>query len=86
MATHSSILARRIPSTEELGGLQSMGRKESDTTQRLHFTLSFKESSSNLLICSFQIGYTIFTFRENFWYQCQKKKYMYVYIVLEVLH
>ena len=25
MATHSSILARRIPWTEELGGLQSMG-------------------------------------------------------------
>ena len=36
MATHSSILAWRIPCTEELGGLQSMGRKESDTTERLH--------------------------------------------------
>ena len=33
MATHSSILARRIPWTEEPGGLQSMGRKESDTTE-----------------------------------------------------
>ena len=32
MATHSSILAWRIPWTEELGGLQSTGRKESDTT------------------------------------------------------
>ena len=28
MATHSSILAWRIPWLEELGGLQSMGRKE----------------------------------------------------------
>ena len=37
MATHSSILAWRIPWTEELGGLQSVGRKESDTTERLHF-------------------------------------------------
>ena len=37
MATHSSILAWRIPWTEELGGLQSMGRKESDTTEQLHF-------------------------------------------------
>ena len=27
MATHSSILAQRIPWTEEPGGLQSMGRK-----------------------------------------------------------
>ena len=36
MATHSSILAWRIPWTEEPGGLQSTGRKESDTTERLH--------------------------------------------------
>ena len=33
MATHSSILAWRIPWTEELGGLQSTGHKESDTTR-----------------------------------------------------
>ena len=34
MATHSSILAWRIPWTEEPGGLQSMGyRKEWDTTE-----------------------------------------------------
>ena len=32
MATHSSILARRIPWTEEPGELQSMGSQESDTT------------------------------------------------------
>ena len=38
MATHSSILAWRIPWMEELGGLQSTGRKELDTTERLHFT------------------------------------------------
>jgi len=31
MATHSSILAWRIPWTEEPGRLQSMGRKELDT-------------------------------------------------------
>ena len=37
MAIHSSILAWRIPWTEELGGLQSTGRKESDMTERLHF-------------------------------------------------
>ena len=35
MATHSSILAWRIPWTEEPGGLQSMGLQESDTTERL---------------------------------------------------
>ena len=32
VATYSSILAWRIPSTEEPGGLQSMGSQESDTT------------------------------------------------------
>ena len=37
MVTHSSILAWRIPWTEELGGLQSTGHKESDMTERLHF-------------------------------------------------
>ena len=37
MVTHSSTLAWRIPWTEKPGRLQSMGRKESDTTERLHF-------------------------------------------------
>ena len=31
MATHSSIIAWRIPWTEEHGGLQSMGSKKSQT-------------------------------------------------------
>ena len=33
MATHSSILACRIPWTEEPGRLQSMGHKELDRTE-----------------------------------------------------
>ena len=32
MATHSSILAWRIPWKKELGGLQSMGSQDLDTT------------------------------------------------------
>ena len=32
MATHSSILACKIPWTEEPGGLQFMGSQESDTS------------------------------------------------------
>ena len=39
-ATHSSILAWRIPWTEEPGGLQSIRSKELYTTERVHF-LSF---------------------------------------------
>ena len=35
MVTHSSILAWKIPWMEEPGGLQSMGHKESDTTERV---------------------------------------------------
>ena len=47
MATHSSILAWRIPWTEDLGGLQSMGRKESDTTERLHFHFALTNRKEN---------------------------------------
>ena len=35
MATHSSILAWRIPLTEEPGGLQSMGSQRVRQTQQL---------------------------------------------------
>ena len=34
ITTHSSSLAWEIPWTEELGGLQSMGWQESDTTEQ----------------------------------------------------
>ena len=40
MATHSSVLAREVPWTEEPGGLQSVGSRESDTTERGHFRFS----------------------------------------------
>ena len=36
MATYSRILAWEIPWTEEPGGLQSMGCKESDSTDHTH--------------------------------------------------
>ena len=36
MATQSSVLAWEIPWTEELGRLQSMDHKESDTTEHTH--------------------------------------------------
>ena len=44
MATHSSILAWRIPWTEKPGGLYSpWGRTESDTTEPLTLSLSENE-------------------------------------------
>ena len=42
MATHSSILAWKIPWTEEPGRLQSVGsQRVKDTTERLHFQKPF---------------------------------------------
>ena len=38
MAIHFSVLAWKIPRTEETGGLQSMGLQELDTTERLSLT------------------------------------------------
>ena len=55
MATHSSTLAWKIPWTEEPGRLQSMDRKESDTTEQLHFHFSLScigEGNGNPLQCS----------------------------------
>ena len=38
MATHSNILAQKIPWTEDPGRLQYMGSQELDTTEQLHFS------------------------------------------------
>ena len=43
MATHSSILAQRIPWTEEPGRLQSTGRKESDATEHSTWEAAFQD-------------------------------------------
>ena len=40
MAAHASILARRLPQTEEPGGLQSTGYRESDMTEHLRTATS----------------------------------------------
>ena len=55
MATHSSILAWRIPGTGEPGGLRLQGRTESDMTEQLHFHFSLScigEGNGNALQCS----------------------------------
>ena len=53
MATHSSILAWRIPWTEEAAGLQSWGHRESDTTECLTTSviyLSICPSSGDMVL------------------------------------
>ena len=45
MATHSNSLLWRIPRTEEPGGLQPMGRKQSDTTEHAHTVIDVNKTS-----------------------------------------
>ena len=55
MALHSSTLAWKVPGMEEPGRLQSMGREELATTERLHFHFSLScagEGNGNPLQCS----------------------------------
>ena len=55
MAPHSSTLAWKIPWMEEPGRLQSMGLKELDMTEGLHFPFSLScigERNGNPLQCS----------------------------------
>ena len=46
MATHSSILAWRIPRTEETEGYSPWGRKELDMTEHLMLSLSLGHAGS----------------------------------------
>ena len=48
MAPHSSILAWKIPWMEEPGRLQSMGLKESDTTEQLHLLFTTEQMCAHL--------------------------------------
>ena len=53
MATHSSILAWRIPWTEETGGLLSMGVTQSQTRlKQLNMNACIGEGNGNPLQCS----------------------------------
>ena len=56
MATHSSILAWRIPWTEESGGLQSMGDKESGMAEHVFTGTHNLDSNFNLDILGFFWG------------------------------
>ena len=47
MATHSSILAWKIPWMEEPVSYSPWGRKESDTTEQLHFHLPPTKTSTS---------------------------------------
>ena len=59
-ATHSSVLAQKIPWVEDSGRLQSMGRKEQDRTERLHFHcyLLEKEMATHSSTLAWKIPWT----------------------------
>ena len=52
MATHSSILAWKIPWTEKPGGLQSMGSQELDPIEQLnhHHSISTNQENTSSII------------------------------------
>ena len=50
MATHSNNLAWKIPWMEEPGRYSPWGRKELDTTERLHFDFHTKIKVSSLIL------------------------------------
>ena len=47
MATHSSVLAWRIPGTGEPGGCRLWGHTESDTTEVIEHSIEYLEKHSN---------------------------------------
>jgi len=49
MATHSSILAWKIPWMEKPGRLQSMGHKDSDTTVFIYIYISIYLTGDKIL-------------------------------------
>ena len=75
MATHSSILAWRIPWTEEPAGPQSIGSKESEMTEKMFKKMTFiltctcenngEERMTKLPLGNFQGDYLWQTFREK---------------------
>ena len=57
MATHASILAWRIPRTEEPGGYSPLGHKESDTTATQQSSQVYIEyfTFSSLINCNLSV-------------------------------
>ena len=82
MAPYSNILAWRIPWTEEPGGLQSTGSKESDTTEPLTLSLLFLGNYSHrkkapLIFWMFEI-YSPFLYKaQNLLFQSRTQNYIF---------
>ena len=68
LATHSSILAWRIPWTEEPGGHSPWGCKQLDTTKRLTYTVTLSCSCLRLCLlhCFLSLSFLFFFFFKYF--------------------
>jgi len=64
MATHSSIHARRIPRTEEPGGLQSMGSQRVDMTEQLNIHITHTHTHNPTVLKETKSGYS-YDFSDN---------------------
>ena len=84
MATHSSILAWRIPWMEELGGLQSTGHKESDTTERLHFHFIHIRWRNTLALCDKDHYHYTHNYRKET--EAQKSSVIFLVVTTKVHH
>ena len=67
MATHSSVLAWRIPWREGLGGIQSMGCKESDTMKQLTDTHTHTSLFVTLWTVDCQASLPMVFSRQEYW-------------------
>ena len=57
MATHASILAQRIPWSEEPGGCSPQGCKESDTTEQQSTAPQGRRVKQRMLLISFDLSF-----------------------------
>ena len=57
MATHSSILAQRIPWSEEPGGYSPQGRKESDMTEQQSTAPEGRWVKQRMLLLPFDLSF-----------------------------
>ena len=82
MAAHSSILAGRIPWTEEPGELQSTGCKESDTTERqthTHISDAKKKKILNVLCLLKKVNFKRLYIGSFYLYNVQKQNETKIY-------
>ena len=68
MAPHSSVLACRIPGTEEPGGLPSMGSQSWTRLKRLSSSSS-KNGKLSSNISQYSLTYFVFFYSKSLWFQ-----------------